>query len=79
MLSKDERARLDQLISRLSDTKKTHDTSAEAELLDWCFHEKDIFEALKKRKHDTTTSAEVRSQLQNIVVVVRSRKSDQLE
>lgn len=57
----------------------TSDTSAEAELLDWCYHEKTVLEILKKRKHDTTISAEVRSQLQNIVAVVRSRKSDRLE
>ncbi len=53
--------------------------SAEAELADWCFHDKDVFEALKKRKHDVTLSAEARSQLQNIVVVSRSRKTDELE
>ncbi|MGZ4944459.1 MAG: hypothetical protein ACXV6K_09295 [Halobacteriota archaeon] len=53
--------------------------AAEAELLDWCFREKDVFEALKKRKHDTTISREGRSQLQNIVVVTRTRKSEELE
>ena len=79
VLTKDNRARLDRLILSLSNSKDLYDESAEAELLDWCFHDKDIFEALKKRKHDTTMSAEVRSQLQNIVVVIRSRKNDQLE
>ncbi len=53
--------------------------AAEAELLDWCVGKKDVFEALKKRKHDTTISQEVRSQLQNIVVVTRTRKSEELE
>ncbi|MGZ7111361.1 MAG: hypothetical protein ACXVIU_08485 [Halobacteriota archaeon] len=70
---------MNQLIRRLANDNKQPDTSAEAELLSWCFHEKDIFEALKKRKHDTSISAEVRSKLQNIVVVTRSRKNNELE
>ena len=78
MLTRDDRARLERLISRLSH-KNPYDVAAEAELLDWCFREKDILEALKKRKHDTTISREGRSQLQNIVVVTRTRKSGELE
>lgn len=70
---------LNRLILRLSNDKNLHDDSAEVELLDWCFRDKDVYEALKKRKHDTTMSAEVRSRLQNIVVVIRSRRNDQLE
>ncbi len=79
MLSKDERARLNELISRLSDHKHPYAAAAEAELLDWSLRKKDVFEALKKRKHDITITREGRSQLQNIVVVTRTRKSDQLE
>ncbi len=78
VLTRDDRARLERLISRLSHNR-SYDTAAEAELLDWCFREKGVFEALKKRKHDTTISREARSQLQNIVVVTRARKSGELE
>ena len=78
MLTRDDRARLEDLISRLSHNDP-RDVAAGAELLDWCFREKDVFEALKKRKHDTTISREGRSQLQNIVVVTRTRKSGELE
>ncbi len=79
MLTKADRARLERLIDRLSDDKKRCDTSAETELLDWSLHHKGVFEALKKRKHDTHVSAETRTQLQNIVIVTRVRKNDQLE
>ncbi len=79
VLTKGDRARLDQLIRRLSCGNESRGVLAEEELLRWCLHQNAIFETLKKRKHDTTISAETRSQLQNIVVITRSRKNNQIE
>ncbi len=74
MLSSEEKAHLNTLITALSQRDEEATQHAEEELLYWCLSSKDAFELLKKHKSDVALSGRARYKITNMVAVATMRK-----
>lgn len=74
MLSSEEKAQLNALVTALSQRDEVATRHAEEELLYWCLSSKDALELLKKQKCNISLSGRARYKITNMVAVATMRK-----